>query len=372
MNLDVPIPSGAEERAHRVAMAAYGSHRPVPRRRSYWKPAVAIVVVAAVAGVLATPPGRSVISSIREAVGVKKAQRELFSLPAPGRLLVNSSSGPWVVQQDGSKRLLGKYTEASWSPFGRFVVAVRSRYELVTMEPNGKVHWTSAAPAVHLPSWGGTRTNTRIAYLSTPAWSVRGIAGDGTNGQNLTSCNAVAPVQPAWQPSSLHVLAVVEANGRVAVENTPSCEAVFRTASAFHPTKLQWSSDGKLLLAFAPTALRVYDLHGRVVAQDDPSDATRDVDATFLPGTHEVAVIRLHGASTSVFMLSSGMNLFSAGGLRQVVASPDGRWLLVTWPAADQWVFVRVAAPHTIRAYSQITRQFGRGTFPEVSGWIGH
>ena len=155
-----------------MAMAAFSARKPTPRRRSYWKPVVAVVVVAAVAGVLASPPGRSVIHAIREAVGVKNAQRELFSLPAPGRVLVNSRSGPWVVEQNGSKRLLGRYTEASWSPFGRFVVAVKNRYELVTMEPNGSVHWTSAAPAVHLPSWGGTHTDTRIAYLSTPVWSV--------------------------------------------------------------------------------------------------------------------------------------------------------------------------------------------------------
>src|SRR5438034_20663 len=81
--------------------------------------------VAALAGVLASPPGRSVIQSIREAVGVKKTQHELFSLPAPGRLLVNSSRGAWVVEQNGSKRLLGPYREASWSPFGRFVVALK-------------------------------------------------------------------------------------------------------------------------------------------------------------------------------------------------------------------------------------------------------
>ena len=40
--------------------------------------------------------------------------------------------------------------------------------------PNGSVHWTSAAPAVHLPSWGGTHTDTRIAYLSGSALHVIG------------------------------------------------------------------------------------------------------------------------------------------------------------------------------------------------------
>ena len=50
--------------------------------------------------------------------GSRRAQPALFSLPAPGRLLVTADSGAWVVEQDGSKRLLGAYREASWSPFG--------------------------------------------------------------------------------------------------------------------------------------------------------------------------------------------------------------------------------------------------------------
>ena len=75
---------------------------------------------------------------IREVVGIEKAQPALFSLPAPGRLLVTADSGAWVVEQDGSKRLLGRYREASWSPFGRFVVGSRPN-ELVALTPKGDV-----------------------------------------------------------------------------------------------------------------------------------------------------------------------------------------------------------------------------------------
>jgi hypothetical protein len=260
--------------------------------------------------------------------------------------------------------LLGRYDQASWSPFGRFVAATRGD-EVVAMDPAGRVHWVLGTPVPRFPAWGGTRTDTRIAYLS--GERLRIVAGDGTG--DAAGCPGWVPIGAAWQPGSTRILAYATLS-RVVVVETRTCKPLF--ARNGRAAKLQWSSDGKLLLAFAPKALRVYDSNGRVVARDDPSDATRDVDATFLPGTHEVAVLRLHGASTSLFMLSSGRNLFSAGALRQVVASPDGRWLLVTWPAADQWVFVRVAAPHTIRAYSQIRQQFGRRTFPEVSGWIGH
>ena len=57
-------------------------------------------------------------------------------------------------------------------------------------------------------------------------------------------------------------------------------------------------------------------------------------------------------------------------GLRQVLWSPDGRWLLISWPAADQLVFARVKGPWRIAAVGHITRQLGRsGEFPELEGW---
>jgi hypothetical protein len=60
--------------------------------------------------------------------------------------------------------------------------------------------------------------------------------------------------------------------------------------------------------------------------------------------------------------------------MAQVTWSPNGRWLLVSWPAADQWVFVAVAggAPR-IAAISRIKRQFTPrsplSAFPTVDGW---
>jgi len=355
VRLDVPIPPGAEERAHRVAMAAFASHRPAPKRRNHWRPAIALAAVAAVVGVLASPPGRSVIHAIREAVGVKKAQKELFALPAPGRLLVNSQAGAWVVEQDGSKRLLGPYREASWSPFGRFVVALKGD-ELVTMEPNGKVHWTLARPGLRLPAWGGRHDDTRIAYLSSRNLHV--VAGDGS-GDSARCADGVAQVEPAWQPGSLSMLAFA-ANDRVAVYDVTSCRQLFvRTTPS--PRRLEWSRDGKLLLVVSGIGADVYDLDGNVVAE-----RVGVRDATFVGRTHRLAVLR----SADVYDLGS-QPLFHADGLRQVVSSPDGQWLLLTWPAADQWVFVRVASPHTIRAFSGISSQFGGGKFPEVSGWIG-
>lgn len=358
MNLDVPIPTGAEERAHRVVIGAFASHRPAPQRRTYWRPAVVVAVVAAVAGILASPPGRSVIHAIREAVGVKKAQRELFSLPASGRLLVQSPRGPWVVEQSGSKRLLGPYREASWSPFGRFVVARRGD-ELVTMAPDGKLHWTLARPALRLPAWGGRHADTRIAYLTRRNLHV--VAGDGT-GDRMRCADSLAPVVPAWQPGSLSTLAFAAGDGRVYVYDTTTCRLILRTPPGAAPTRLQWSSDAKLLLVAGRAGIRIYDAFGRLVH----GALGPVIDATFVGKGHELGEVEANGD-----VRVGDRVVFHAAGLREIVSSPDGRWLLLTWPAANQWVFVRAEAPHTIRAVSGITRQFGGGRFPTVSGWIG-
>lgn len=357
MKLDAPIPPGAEGRAHEVVMAAFASHRPAAARRMPWRPLIAVAVVAVVAGVLASPPGLSVIHAIREAVGVKKAQRELFSLPAPGRLLVNSAHGAWVVEQNGSKRLLGPYREAAWSPFGRFVVARRGN-ELVTMEPDGKVHWTLARPGVSSPRWGGLRTDTRIAYAARDG--LRVVAGD-SRGDRLLAPAERGPF--AWRPGQLAQLAYVT-TGEIRLQDTDSGRVLWRTTrSANDPVRhISWSADGSRLLVVSRHGVLVVDDSGHVVARVPGSFR----DATFVGPTAGLAVL-----TTSGDVRVGSTLLFHAGGLRELGTSPDGRWLLAAWPAANQWVFVRVAAPHTIRAYSGITRQFGGGTFPTVSGWIG-
>ena len=139
------------------------------------------------------------LDELREVVGVEESAPALFSLPAPGRLLVTADSGAWVVDEDGSKRLLGAYREASWSPFGRFVVASR-RHELAALTPEGEVRWTLARPDVRFPRWGGTRTDTRIAYLARDG--LRVVGGDG-EGDRLLDGRA-AERAPVWQQGGGH------------------------------------------------------------------------------------------------------------------------------------------------------------------------
>lgn len=364
--IGIPDEHEARERTWPVVHAAFAVRQPVPQP-SHWR-WVAVVAVALAATLAATlsQPGRAVIDEIREVVGVDRAQPALFSLPTSGRLLVASDAGIWIVQEDGSKRLLGNYQQATWSPFGRFVAATREN-ELAALEPTGDVRWTLARPSVRDAQWTGTETDTRIAYADRTG--IRVVAGDGTD-DGLVVRGAHGPL--AWRPGTRGELAYVTAR-EVRVQDVDGGRVVWRTrrAGGRSPIRaLEWSSDGRRLLVLQPHGLRVYELDGRVAAQDDPSDATRDADAAFRPSTREAAVIRVHGSESTVFRIATGTSLFSGTGTFDHVAwSPDGRWLLVTWPTTDQWVFVRVDGKRRIHAVSNISEQFRSRSFPRVEGW---
>jgi len=345
----------AEERAWQVVGAAYAEREPVAWPRRHLRPLVAGALVAAVVAAVLSPPGRSVVHSLRKAVGVQQAEPALFSLPTPGQLLVTSREGAWLVHPDGSKRLLGHYRDAAFSPHGRFVAATRAN-QLVALDPKGNVHWTLARPSPRFPAWTGTSTDTRIAYLS--SGQLRIVAGDGTGDRAV---GRAALVAPAWRPGPGRVVAYSDGR-RTVVYDADRGRVLRRLSNA--STKLAWSDDGRLLLSFSPHRTRVY-AGSKVVAADDPSDATADRDAAF--AGDEVFAAREAGDGSNVFSLSSGRTVFRGTGLfDQLAASPDGRWLLASWPTANQWAFVRLH-PRKIIGVSRIAQQFGRSA--TIRGW---
>jgi hypothetical protein len=356
----------ARERTWAVVRSAHAARDPVPLRRLPLRAVLVAAAVAVAALAVLSPPGRAVLDSLREAIGVEHAEPALFSLPAPGRLVAAGAGGAWVVSDDGSKRRLGGYARATWSPFGRFVVATRGD-ELAALEQDGDVRWTLARPRVAFASWGGTETDTRVAYLS--GSRLRVVAGDGTDDADL-GLPPAAPVAPAWQPAAPGgelLLAYADTRGRIHVYAPSSRTHRFTTAPGPVPARLEWSSDGERLLAVSPEALRVYDLDGRVVETVRPPGGSL-VDATFLPGSREIAVLRRADGVTEARLLRSDRLLYRAAGeVSQVVASPDGRLLLLGWPAADQWVFVRIAGGR-VEAVANVAAQLG-GAFPAVGGW---
>jgi hypothetical protein len=259
----------AEARAWQVVAAAYAEREPVAWPRRHLGALVAAAVVGAVVAAALSPPGRSVVHSLREAVGVERAEPALFSLPTRGELLVTSRKGAWLVHRDGSKRLLGRYRDAAFSPHGLFIAATRAN-QLVALDPTGNVRWTLARPAPRSPVWTGTRTDTRITYVS--RGRLRMVAGDGTGDHAV---------------------------GRRAASGAPTAE------------------------------------------------------------------IRRRGGQSEV--LAGGRIVFrGTGDFDQALWSPNHRWLVVTWPTADQWVFVR-PRPRKIVGVSRITQQFGRAA--RIQGW---
>ena len=358
--VNVPDEEQAVGRAWPVIAAAFAVREPVPRprRRAPLLAAIALAVAVA-AGV--TSPGRAVLGQIRETVGVEHAAPALFSLPAPGRILAVSRSSAWVVQRDGSTRLLGPYSDAAWSPFGRFVAAT-TPLQLAALEPDGDKRWSLARPDVHLPAWGGTKTDTRIAYLTGSRLHV--VAGDGTGDADAGGLPAAARVRPAWRPGAGGVLAYADTRGRVTVYalegNVP-----FRTGRLAGIRSVAWSTRGSLLVV-TRTGLATYGQQGQRLARRGLPGIR---DAAYSPDGRSLAVVR----AGEVLLLEArklttlGRVFAGRGPFAGVSWSPDGRWLLVSWPAADQWVFIQVVGPRRVVAVSHIASQFDG--FPRVEGW---
>jgi hypothetical protein len=306
-----------------------------------------------------------VLGSLRDSIaGERHAAPALFALPARGRLLVDSAEGPWIVRRDGSKRLLGDYDSASWSPHGLFVIAAKGN-ELAALTPGGEVRWTLARRTVEFPRWGGSRVDTRIAYLT--AGRVHVVAGDGTG--DAAACGERRPARaaPAWQPGAGHVLAYADVRGRVSVVDTGACSVLWRSPRLGRVRQLEWSGDGRRLLVLRAHDVLLFDERGRRVRRL-PID--RVVAASFAPSRHRLVLIR----SQDVLVLDparpgGAQRVFAGiGGFTGGVWSPDGRWLLVEWASADQWIFVRTVGARRVLAVSNIGRQFG-GAFPSVAGW---
>jgi hypothetical protein len=337
-----PDEARAQARGWAVVSAAYAHRTPALKRRR-WAPVAVTALVAAVAAVAFTPPGHAVVTSVRKAIGLANADRVLHSLPTTGRVL----AGGWIVNADGSTRHLGNYDDWAWSPYGHYVVAARGD-TIVALTTRGQIRWRGGAPVVSLPRWGGTLTDTRIAYFS--GERLRIVAGDGT-GDHQAVPGFVRRIAPAWRPGAGFELAYVTSNGRVRVLGG------FSTPRLDRPRKLEWSSDGARLLVVTRQSLVVYDDHGREVSRRSGPL----VDAAFLPHTHQIVTLTRH-----VVSLGARTLFRTTGDLAQVVPSPDGRWLLVTWPEADQWLFVPTHGAR-VRAVGNIAAQL-HGGFP-VDGW---
>jgi hypothetical protein len=386
--LAVPVPEEleAQRRAWRVVRAAHTTREPVPRRRRLLRPALALAVVAvvAVSAAALSPPGRSVGGWIRDRVaGEPDAQPALVHLPAPGMLLVAADRGPWIVRRDGSKRFLGDYDDASFSPQGRFVVATAGR-RVVALEPDGDPRWALARPGPVADARWAPSPGFRVAYRE--GATLRVVAGDGSPDRLLA--RNVAPVAPAWLPrTGRTVLAYARADGVVRAVDVDSGDELMRTPRTPRIREILWTPDG-LLAVLAEQELRLYSSRGRILegATIHAPEGHLLVDAVALPeGQVVYADYDARARATTLvraFCFGAGAcrtiglsRIFTGPGrLQDLVLSPDTRWLLAGWPEADQLLFLRLPPGPRIRAVDDVRREFdpGRpasGSFPRLAGW---
>lgn len=367
--LEIPDEHEARERSWAVVRAAYTAREPQPRRRS-WKPAAVLVGAAALVAAALTPPGRAVLDEVQEAVlptRVERVERSLFSLPAPGRLLVVSAErgGAWVVRSDGSRRRLGDYVDARWSPFGRFVLATRTD-GLAALTLEGEERWSLARRDVGSATWGGTRTDTRVAYVARSG--LRVVGGDG-EGDRLIAPAESGPL--AWRPGTRSQLAYLSA-AELRLQDVDSGRVLWRAnaGSPFAPLGLSWSSDGERVAIVFERELVVFDARGRKLRRIE-FPRSELAAASFAPRGHLLGVLlRAPGTVTAATRASvrlvdadtgaRGRELFAgAGDFGELAWSPDGRYVLVAWRSEDRWLFVNRATRYAI-AVENISAQFPR------------
>jgi hypothetical protein len=362
--IQAPDELDGQRRAWPLVRAAFEEREPVAWPRRNLLPLLAAAAGVVILAAALTPPGRALVGSVRDAVTDEtvKPKPALTSLPAPGVLLVNSKTGPWRVQFDGSKRRLGPWWAGSWSPQAKYVVVTRG-HELAAIDPNAKgaIRWSlSRSGAVHSARWS-REAGDRVAYLN--GRGLRVVAGDGTGDGPLRQL--VGDTPPAWRPGGDRELAFSTVDGRIELVETDSTKTRWRTGPGEVPTQMVWSEDGQRLLVLADRSLRVLDAEGRQLWITSLPIGPSGV--AFVRKSHRFVLIRYApatGRSDLVLLQAESKPgearfLYSApGDFGTLAISPNGNWLLVGWINADQWLFLRLTSAK-VTAVSGIVEQFG-------------
>jgi hypothetical protein len=380
-----PRAAEAERRAWHMVEAVHSERLAPRRRRRGPRVVVALATAALLLALVLTPAGAKVGDWIGEVVSPapEVTRSALASLPAEGRLLVVAESGPWIVADDGARRRLGSFGDASWSPGGLYVIAAEGR-RLTALEPDGDERWTRVAPArVAAPRW--SPDGFRVAYRSGRDLYIA-IAD---NSDNWLLDRAVGSTPPAWrpgQPDNRQVLAYARGRRVHIVRVDPAVgprPVLGRTPLGPVPRELWWSADGRRLSAVSERSVRTYTARGRLLRQARLPRGLRASGSALAPGGRRLALIAAApGARSDELLLvrtdraaPPKRRLGGFGPLEGLTWSIDGRVLVTGLPQADQWLFLRLRGKGGLLSVKGISSKFrgGRpassGAFPRPAGW---
>jgi len=351
-----PDGPGAEDRAWAVVRAAApgpGAARRSSRRP--WPAVVAALLLVAATLAAAGRPGEAVGEWVHRQVAPAPppaAPATPAALPGGGTVLAVSEAGSALVPARGPARPLRRFRGAALSPRGRFVAGFHGG-TLRAVDRRDRTRWLlRATGTIRAAAW--SPDGVRVAYFADGA-GIRVVAGDGT-GDHPYGPRALAPVV-AWRPGDPHTLTTVDRYGRVDVRNADTGALTARTATGLGrgARALVWSADGRRLAIPRGGSLIVWDLRRNRVQRSALPVGWYAVDAAWAPGRDALAVLLRahHRAGSRILVLPAG-NARRSGNrdlngverlgwpvaLDGVHWSPDGRWLLSSWRAAGEWLFV--------------------------------
>ena len=186
---------------------------------------------------------------------------------------------------------------------------------------------------------GPERRPIRASRTST-AGCARVVAGDGTGDRLVSRLGTRGRL--AWRPGAGFVLAYTTAQAvRRRTSISRRVGALERAAAGATVDDVEWSIERHAparRLAAATSASTTAD--GRLVDRRTRPRAGRTSTWRSDPERRD-AVARVHGSQSSAYILSGRSLTNVTGRLVQLEWAPDGRWLLVAWETADQWILVR-------------------------------
>jgi hypothetical protein len=176
-----------------------------------------------------------------------------------------------------------------------------------------------------------------------------------------------------------NVLAVAAPGGRVETIDVDTRRTLWVSRPVARGARaMSWSpASGHLLVATA-RALVVLDGVGAVLQRMVQPPGTVLTDAAFAPSNDRIAMVRRRGAVSELVLVEGGRQrlLFAgAGRLGGITWSPDGQFLLVAWPSADQFLFVRTSGQPRVQAAQGVAAEFdpraaaGVAGAPRPAGW---